>query len=128
MSNNMKWRSSAMGRYMRKDTLILGDSPYSVYEWSHNGKVFYVGMGKYYRFTNANEKSRSAEFMEIYNQGDCEVKLIACGMSEQETRRIERETIEKYIKSGETLVNKQYVVDYYHTSAHLAFYESRRKA
>lgn len=122
-AKSMNWHSWNMQKYMNSNTMILGSSPYCVYEWLSGEKVFYVGMGKHYRFTNVSEKSRSKEFMDIYRQGNCRVIIVACGMTELTARKIERETITACVDDGVVLVNKQYVIDYYHTPARQIFME-----
>lgn len=113
----MNWKKIIQA-YGDNQSLILGDSPYCVYEWLHNDAPFYVGMGKNYRFSCSG--ARSKEFLDVYNRGNCRVRIIACGMSENETRQMERSVIEKY-QDRYPLVNKQYVVDYYHTPARMEF-------
>jgi len=124
--DTMNWNRLSLRKWVGPETQILGDSPYSVYEWHTKDGVFYVGMGKWYRFNDVNKKSRSKEFMDVYSNNFCWPVIVACGMSEQETRRIERELIEKYVNDGAHLVNKQYVVDFYHTPANLQKYEAMR--
>ena len=124
----VKWqRYKDLGIYLSPETKIMGGSPYSVYEWHRNGEVFYVGMGKYWRFKSIHPKSRSKEFLDMLELGDCEPRVIACGMEEKVARQLERDIIAERVASGCKLVNKQYVVDYYHTPAKLAFYEKQRK-
>lgn len=122
----MNWDSPSAKLAITNETIKMGDSPYSVYEWRREGNPFYVGLSKEYRFQHASPGVRSAEFTEIYEQGNCCVVLIAYGMSEQDARRIEREQIKKRIAEGCKLVNKQYVVDYYHTPNHMQEYKRRR--
>ena len=126
--NSMNWHSPSMSRYMDKSTRIEGDSDYSVYAWFRpNGGAFYIGFGKQYRFTCCHPKARSKEFMDIYNDGGCYVKILSCGMSELDGRKEEREIIKQYHESGHKLVNKQYIVDYYHTPKRMEFLKRPRK-
>lgn len=96
--------------WMTPDTVCMGDSRRCVYEWYHNGEVFYVGQGKNDRFRAACNGVRSPEFMNVYNQGRCRVEIIAYGMTEREARDMERERIDRYKKEGRKLVNRQYVI------------------
>lgn len=121
-TKNMNWSSSRIQRYMHNDALNYGDDPYCVYIWEKDdGQVFYVGMGKYYRFCSVHEKARSKEFMDIYSEGGCSVQIVAYGMNESEARTFEKRLIIAYNDLGFPLINKQYIYDYYHTPAKLEF-------
>lgn len=119
MSNVINWNKSSVKRFFTDTTQCYGEGQYSVYYWlDSEGKIFYVGMGKGYRFCNVSPSSRSKEFMEIYNRGGCEPKVIAYGMSEEEARKYERNLIEKLDELGFTLVNHQFLnPSMYHTPA-----------
>ena len=113
---------------MHKNAYRVGDGDYCVYVWRDaDKKPFYVGCGKHYRFHDVNEKSRSREFMSIYNNGGCYPEIVRYGMCDKEAREYEKGLILAYAAGGANLVNKQYLVDYYHTPAKLSFYRKRRK-
>ena len=121
--DKMDWNRLVTREKINFDAKILGDSPYAVYEWHTADGVFYVGMGKWYRFQNVSDKSRSKEFMDVYQNNYCWPVVVACGMPEREARDLERNLIERRMMEGANLVNKQFVVDYYHTPANMKKYE-----
>lgn len=128
MSDKINWRSRSVQRFFHNDVVNYGDGKYCVYIWLNgNDEPFYVGMGNGYRFHTVHEKCRSQEFMNIYGQGGCFVKIVAYGMNEAQARKFEKELILAYDGLGFKLVNKQYLVDYYHTPARMEFYKGRRR-
>lgn len=121
-TKNMNWNAASIQRFLHENAQRYGDNPYSVYFWQKSdGQVFYVGMGKYYRFCSVHEKARSKEFLDIYREGGCSVKIVAYGMNESEARCFEKKLIVAYRNLGFPLINKQYLVDYYHGPARQAF-------
>ena len=123
MANCIKWDSSSIRKWLAEDATCCGNGQHSVYYWADSdGIIFYVGMGKGYRFCNANPKTRSQAFMEMYDKGGCYPKIIAYGMDERTARNLERRVIEELHKRGCELVNKQYVdPSMYHTPARVEF-------
>lgn len=123
MADYIKWDSPSIDRWLANNAECLGDGQYSVYYWADSdGIIFYVGMGKGYRFCSANPKSRSRLFMEKYNEGGCYPKIIAYGMDERTARDLERRVIEELHKRGCKLVNRQFVdPTMYRTPARVEF-------
>ena len=133
MANIIKWNSSSVARFFAEGARCYGEGQYSVYYWlDSDGKIFYVGMGRGYRFCSATPSARSEEFMKVYNKGGCKPRVVAYGMSEEVARKIERKLIESLNELGYSLVNKQYLCPMmYRTPAKLEalrkLHESRRR-
>ena len=123
MANWIKWDSPSIRKWLCDGAQCLGDGQYSVYYWADSDDIiFYVGMGKGYRFCSANPKARSQSFMDKYNGGGCYPKIIAYGMDERTARYLERRAIEELHDRGCELVNRQYVdPSMYHTPARAEF-------
>lgn len=110
MPNVIDWSRTSVERFFDDGAECYGDGQYCVYYWANSdGIIFYVGMGKGYRFCSANPKARSQAFMEKYNEGGCYSRIIAYGMDERAARDLERRVIEELHRRGCKLVNKQFV-------------------
>lgn len=128
MGKTINWDSLYVKKCFHEKVICYGKGAYCVYFWQNSfEEPFYVGMGKNYRFWQVNEKTRSKEFMEVYRSGNCSVKIVAYGMDEQEARRFEKKLILTYNKFGFPLVNKQYLIDHYHTPAWEAFRKRKKE-
>jgi len=125
----VNWNSTYVRRrYFHESIVKYGEGDYYVYFWqNYNEEPFYVGMGHGYRFTCTHPSARSKEFIEEYNKGGCSVKIVAYGMEERKARDFEKKLILAYHKLGFPLVNKQYLVDYYHTPAKMEFYKNPKR-
>lgn len=110
MSNVIDWNKPSVERFFMEGAKCHGEGQYSVYYWlDGDGKIFYVGMGKGYRFCCTTPTARSEEFMKIYDKGGCKPKVVAYGMNEKEAREYERSLIESLNELGYSLVNRQYL-------------------
>jgi hypothetical protein len=110
MANNIDWTLPSIGKWLSDNAKSYGDGQYSVYYWAdRTGRIFYVGMGKGYRFSDTNPKARSAAFIEKYNEGGCYCKIVAFGMDERKARDLERSVIEGLFDVGCGLINRQFV-------------------
>lgn len=107
----MNWNTPYVRECMLKDSTRYGDGEYCVYFWQIDStcEVFYVGSGKGYRFNDINPKSRSKEFMEIYNDNKCSPKIVAYGMSKEQSLDFEKRLIKAFWKLDMPLVNQQWV-------------------
>jgi hypothetical protein len=109
MANKINWKSPRVKRHMIPNAKCYGDGEYCVYYWQDrlNDDIFYVGCGKGYRFSDTNEKSRTPEFLERINAGECVPFIVAYGMAREDAASLEIETIRKFWERGEPLTNKQ---------------------
>jgi hypothetical protein len=107
VSNTINWDSSYVRSCLHEESERYGEGDYCVYFWQDRwGDVFYVGSGKGYRFNQATDKCRSAEFMDWFNRGDCCPKIVWYGLSKEQSIKLERRLIKTYWKLGFPLVNK----------------------
>jgi hypothetical protein len=103
-----------------------GSGEHYVYIWTDNfGDVFYVGSGKEYRYKSVNDKARSAEFMEWFNNSECVPQVVAYDMSKDESLEFERQLIEAYTELGFQLVNKVWVPEHEDEYRHRAEQKKR---
>lgn len=102
----INWDSSYVRSCMHEKAVRYGDGLYCVYFWEDEShEVFYVGSGKGYRFNDMNEKSRSPEFMQWLRGGGCRPRIVAYGMTKEESLKHESELIRSFYGLGFPLVN-----------------------
>lgn len=100
------WDSSYVRSCRHEDAEMCGDGLYCVYFWEDEDyEVFYVGSGKGYRFNSVNEKTRSKEFMKWIRGCNCRPRIVAFGMTKEESLNFERRLITEFWRLGFPLVN-----------------------
>lgn len=100
------WGSSYVRSCRHEDAERYGDGMYCVYFWEDEDfEVFYVGSGKGYRFNSVNEKARSQEFMKWIRGRNCRPRIVAFGMTKEESLDFERRLITEFWNLGFPLVN-----------------------
>lgn len=88
----INWNGYNVRKCMHKDAERYGDGEYCVYFWQDKyANVFYVGSGKGYRYNNI--AARSFAFKKQLSAGGCEPKIVAYGMSKEESLDFEKRLI-----------------------------------
>lgn len=102
----MNWYAYSARNAMHEESECYGDGDQCVYFWEDSlGDVFYVGSGKYYRFQNVADNCRSPEFMAVYRMGGCRPRIVAYGMSKEESLDFEKRLITAFWELDFPLVN-----------------------
>lgn len=109
----INWNDESVRDCFHESAECYGAGLHCVYFWEdESGEVFYVGSGKGYRFNDI--KSRSAEFVERYNQSiNPRPRIVAYGMEKEESLLFETRLIKAFKKRGFPLVNKDGVTRHF---------------
>lgn len=107
----IRWDSWYVKKCMHEDAIKYGDGDHCVYFWEEDDthEVFYVGSGKGYRFNSVNENARPPEFIERIKSVKCSPKIVAYGMTKEESFEFEKRLIKAYWELGFDLINKQFI-------------------
>lgn len=107
----IRWDSWYVQQCMHEDVIKYGDGEHCVYFWEEDDthEVFYVGSGKGYRFNCTTETARPPEFIERIKAGKCSPKIVAYGMTKEESFEFEKRLIKAYWQLGFDLINKQFI-------------------
>lgn len=87
------------GVYMKDNKIFY------VYEWFkvETGEVFYVGKGSNDRYRVT--RNRNKHFKRVYNEYECDVRIIHENLTEEEAYELEAHVIKKYREAGYGLTN-----------------------
>ena len=100
----MNWDSYNVRLCMHEAAERYGNGDYCVYLWEDDrGEVFYVGSGKNYRFSA--REARSYEFKKWLEHSQCRPRIVAYGMSKEESLDFEKRLITAFWELDFPLVN-----------------------